>query len=86
MPEGDTLAKTAARLRPALVGHALTRFEADWVWNGEPADLQSRATDDTGYVQPTRAALVAARGVNSQYHYNGIQNWRVGADGEVRNA
>ena len=28
MPEGDTLAKTAARLRPALAGHALTRFEA----------------------------------------------------------
>ncbi len=28
MPEGDTLAKTAARLRPALVGRSLTRFEA----------------------------------------------------------
>ena len=28
MPEGDTLAKTAARLRPALAGHVLTRFEA----------------------------------------------------------
>lgn len=28
MPEGDTLAKTAARLRPALEGHRLTRFEA----------------------------------------------------------
>jgi len=28
MPEGDTLHKAAARLRPALVGHLLTRFEA----------------------------------------------------------
>ena len=28
MPEGDTLAKVAVRLRPALAGHALTRFEA----------------------------------------------------------
>jgi endonuclease-8 len=28
MPEGDTLAKAAARLRPALAGHALTRWEA----------------------------------------------------------
>ena len=28
VPEGDTLFKTAARLRPALQGHALTRFEA----------------------------------------------------------
>ncbi len=28
MPEGDSLFKTAARLRPALQGHRLTRFEA----------------------------------------------------------
>src|SRR5690349_13560684 len=28
MPEGDTLFKAAARLRPALQGHRLTRFEA----------------------------------------------------------
>lgn len=28
MPEGDTLYKTAVRLRPALAGHVLTRFEA----------------------------------------------------------
>lgn len=28
VPEGDTLFKTAARLRPALVGHRLLRFEA----------------------------------------------------------
>ncbi|OXJ26113.1 sulfite dehydrogenase [Burkholderia sp. HI2714] len=75
-----------ARLAGDVRDRALTRFEADWIWSGEPADLQSRATDDTGYVQPTREALVVARGVNSQYHYNGIQNWRVGADGEVRNA
>jgi sulfane dehydrogenase subunit SoxC len=65
---------------------ALTRFEADWQWNGGPAQLQSRAVDETGYVQPTREALVAARGLNSYYHYNGIQSWRVDADGEVRNA
>lgn len=28
MPEGDTLVKVAARLRPALAGHRLVRFEA----------------------------------------------------------
>ena len=28
MPEGDTLFKTAARLRPALQGHRLMRFDA----------------------------------------------------------
>ena len=31
------------------------RFRAPWQWNGGPAVLQSRATDDTGMVQPTRA-------------------------------
>jgi sulfane dehydrogenase subunit SoxC len=75
-----------ARLTSTVHDRALTRFEANWTWRGEPADLQSRAIDETGYVQPTREALAAARGLNSQYHYNGIQNWRVGADGEVRNA
>ncbi|KIG07541.1 Sulfite oxidase [Burkholderia sp. MR1] len=76
----------AARLTSAVHDRALTRFEADWQWDGGPANLQSRATDETGYVQPTREALVAARGVNSEYHYNGIQNWRVDESGEVRNA
>jgi endonuclease-8 len=28
VPEGDTIYKTAARLRPALAGHAIVRFEA----------------------------------------------------------
>ena len=37
MPEGDTLAKTAARLRPALAGHALTRFEAPRLRGDAPA-------------------------------------------------
>jgi sulfane dehydrogenase subunit SoxC len=76
----------AARLTGAVHDRALTRFEADWQWDGGPANLQSRATDETGYVQPSREALVAARGVNTQYHYNGIQNWRVDQEGEVRNA
>ncbi|SAK66999.1 sulfite dehydrogenase [Caballeronia ptereochthonis] len=75
-----------ARLTGPVQDRALTRFEADWYWNGGAANLQSRAIDETGYIQPTHAALVAARGVNSQYHYNGIQNWRVEETGEVRNA
>jgi sulfane dehydrogenase subunit SoxC len=75
-----------ARLTGAVHDRALTRFEADWTWQGQSANLQSRAVDETGYVQPTREALVAARGLNTLYHYNGIQNWQVSADGEVRNA
>jgi sulfane dehydrogenase subunit SoxC len=75
-----------ARLDGAIRDRALTRFQADWRWEGGAAAILSRATDSTGYVQPTRAELVAARGLNSQYHYNAIQQWRVDASGEVRNA
>ena len=60
-----------------------TRFRLPWMWDGNPAQLQSRAVDETGYVQPTRAQLVEARGVNSFYHFNGIKTWAVAADGEV---
>ena len=75
-----------ARLDGPVRDRALTRFEADWHWPGAPAVILSRATDSTGYLQPTREALIAARGLNSQYHYNAIQQWRVEASGEVRNA
>ena len=47
--------------------------------------LQSRAMDDTGYVQPTKAALRAIRGLNSVYHNNGIQTWAVYENGAVEN-
>lgn len=45
----------------------------------------SRARDETGYVQPTIAQLVQARGSVSFYHNNSIQPWRIGANGEVSN-
>jgi len=63
----------------------LTRFSADWVWDGKPALLQSRAIDDTGYVQPTYRQLRAARGSRSIYHNNAVQSWLVSESGEVRN-
>lgn len=56
-----------------------------WNWDGSPALLQSRAIDETGYVQPTRQRLVAVRGLNSSYHYNAIQTWLVAEDGTVSN-
>jgi sulfane dehydrogenase subunit SoxC len=43
----------------------------------------SRATDETGYVQPTLEVLMKARGPQTQYHFNQIRAWRVGADGAV---
>ena len=49
----------------------LTRFNIDWVWDGKLALIvMSRATDDTGYVQPTYAASCAVRGTRSIYHNN----------------
>lgn len=47
--------------------------------------LQSRAIDETGYVQPTYADLHKARGENSIYHNNSIQTWLINPNGEAEN-
>jgi sulfane dehydrogenase subunit SoxC len=75
-----------AKLQTPVLSKCLTRFRAPWTWDGAPARLQSRATDETGYVQPTREALVGARGLNSGYHDNAVQTWSVTAAGSVLNA
>ena len=72
-----------AALQEPRLPIALTRFRLAWRFDGQDALIASRAIDETGYVQPTRAALVAARGTNSIYHYNGIKFWSVRADGTV---
>jgi len=64
---------------------AFTRFDVGWNWDGKEAVLQSRCTDETGYVQPAKEALVAVRGLNSQYHNNSIKSWKVTMDGSVTN-
>ena len=58
---------------------APVRFRAPWQWNGGPAVLQSRATDDTGMVQPTREQFAADRGLRGVYHYNAIASWAIDA-------
>ena len=73
-----------AVLQQPVLAMALTRFRMAWHWNGGPAILQSRATDDTGYVQPTRAALLASRGSKAFYHFNGITSWGITENGEVK--
>jgi len=60
-----------------------TRFSFPWKWDGREAVLMSRATDETGYVQPTLAQLRGARGAGTRYHFNDIRAWRVAADGTV---
>ena len=75
----------AAALQAPRLPIALTRFRLAWQFNGQDALIASRAVDETGYVQPTREELIAARGSNSIYHYNGIKVWHVRADGTVTN-
>jgi sulfane dehydrogenase subunit SoxC len=65
---------------------SLVRFRAPWNWNGEPAFLQSRAIDERGNIQPTRAAYKANNAVDGRYHNNTIVTWAVQADGSVQNA
>jgi sulfane dehydrogenase subunit SoxC len=55
------------------------------VWDGSPVILQSRAIDDTGYVQPKLNQLREVRGTKSIYHNNAIQSWKVADFGEVSN-
>ncbi|RJP63587.1 MAG: sulfite dehydrogenase [Comamonadaceae bacterium] len=74
-----------ARLEGPVLPKALTRFNIDWVWDGKPAVLQSRAIDSTNYVQPKINQLRAVRGTRSVYHQNAIQSWRVAENGEVSN-
>jgi sulfane dehydrogenase subunit SoxC len=74
-----------ARLQEPILSKCLTRFRLSWNWDGSQARLQSRAIDETGYVQPTRQQLVDVRGLDSYYHYNAIQTWLVAADGTVSN-
>ena len=74
-----------APLQEPVLPLAHTRFGLDWRWDGSPVTLVSRCIDETGDVQPTRAALIAVRGTRSSYHNNALQGWRVLSDGRVEN-
>lgn len=74
-----------AHLQDPILPKCHTCFRFPWRWNGQEAILQSRCTDETGYIQPTRQELVKVRGTQSIYHYNAIQSWRVERDGRIRN-
>jgi sulfane dehydrogenase subunit SoxC len=88
---GQTWAQAA--LQEPVMPKSFTRFRIPWQWNGGPAVLQSRAWDEAGHSQPTRAQLIAARGQASRVppvtaftsqHYNGPTSWAVDASGSVR--
>ena len=83
--DGGKSFATAALQEPVLP-KALTRFRMPWRWDGGPAVLQSRATDDSGYVQPTRDDLLARRSPKGTFHFNGIMSWSVAPTGELKHA
>ena len=82
-----------AALQEPVHSKAFTRFRVPWRWDGGPGVLQSRAWDEAGNVQPTRAQIVAARGETTKVppvtgfpsqHYNGITTWAIERNGEVK--
>jgi sulfane dehydrogenase subunit SoxC len=72
-----------AELQEPILSKAVTRFRLEWKWDGSAQTLQSRCTDETGYMQPTLDELVDVRGRNTYYHCNGIKPWYVHSDGSV---
>lgn len=74
---------TDAELHGPILDCAFTRFSLPWHWQGNYSVLQSRATDETGYVQPTRDDLVANRGRYGFFHYNAIVSWEITETGDI---
>jgi sulfane dehydrogenase subunit SoxC len=81
-----------AALQGPVLPKALTRFRVPWNWTGQPAVIMSRATDEAGNVQPTRAQLIAERGeprgtppvaAFPMGHVNCICSWGIDAQGAV---
>jgi sulfane dehydrogenase subunit SoxC len=75
-----------AELQEPVLEKSLVRFRLPWNWDGKEAVIGSRCIDQTGYVQPLREHLVAARGVQAVDHYNGIKWWRLQSDGALTHA
>lgn len=75
-----------ATLQEPVLDKCFTRFSLPFTWDGQPLEIQSRAYDSAGWMQPTRENLIAARGTNARYHYNAIHGWKVASTGELTNA
>jgi len=80
---GQTWAEAA--LSEPVLSKAVTRFRMAWRRDGGPAVLLSRAIDETGAVQPSRAELLAEKGPQVSYHNNSIQAWQISPAGGVTN-
>jgi sulfane dehydrogenase subunit SoxC len=83
-----------AALDGPVQSKAFARFRMPWRWNGDPAILQSKATDEHGNEQPTRAKFVAERGELPtpppiggfpNHHFNAVMSWGIDGNGEIKN-
>jgi sulfane dehydrogenase subunit SoxC len=71
-----------AKLQGPVLSKAHTYFRHLWNWDGNETEILSRATDETGYLQPTLKQLIAARGTAAGgYHMNPITAWQIKSDG-----
>ncbi|MGG5821278.1 sulfite dehydrogenase [Falsiroseomonas sp. HW251] len=75
-----------AALQDPVLPLCLTRFRIPWRWDGAPAVLMSRATDDQGNVQPSREQWLAQYAPGQPFGYNATVASRIAANGEVFNA
>ena len=82
--DGGATWKEAA-LQGPIFPKSLTRFRMPWNWDGGRAVLASRAVDENGNVQPTRAAWLAGMAQPARYHNHSIQAWEVSGDGSIAN-
>lgn len=79
----DGASWSEAELLGKVEDKAVVRFRHMWRWDGQPTVLLSRATDETGYVQPSLAEFKKVRGAGTDYHFNFIRGWRIAQDGAV---
>ncbi|WP_436794961.1 Fpg/Nei family DNA glycosylase [Actinospongicola halichondriae] len=79
MPEGDTIHRAAARLRPALVGHTLTRFEAARLAGDRPRPGE---TIETVEARGKHLLIGFSGGLVLRTHMRMTGSWHLYRDGE----
>ncbi len=72
-----------AELQEPVLAKCFTRFRIPWNWSGKKLILKSRATDETGYIQPERKVLIAEKGKHGYFHYNAIVSWEISSNGDI---
>lgn len=74
---------TDAQVQGPVLPKCTVRFRHLFEWGGRDTIIVSRATDETGYVQPTVQQLWDARGPGTAYHQNHQRAWKIVSTGEV---